>query len=147
MATKYYDFHLSYFKQGDDLSAARNAVIAAPENSSLTTRELDSKAMLLHAEILETAAAQLKYMAGLIIEHGIQIENTGTHHIGLSMDDSLGNRLCAEDIVTYYDEDTDDQYAGEDDDNLVEDSDEICELGTCEGCDKERADMLKDGAS
>ena len=83
-----YELDLPYFKQGDDLATAK-------KNSSN-----DVEAFRLHAEMLRESAARLDQMAVLAADGLAGIEEAGTHMIVVYADETVGDRLVAEGVLS-----------------------------------------------
>lgn len=145
MTTKFYDFYLPYFKQGDDLAHALDSAAvekAGFQDLSLYQRReqlkpehyegIDAQAFIYHAEALEHAAELLRRVAGYAAEHGLKVSHAGIHSIGVEVDDTIGDQLVKEQVLAeppffedmeedFEDDDFEDEDDFEDDD--VDDED------------------------
>lgn len=100
MSTRYYEFHLPVFKQGDDLS------------HHLEKSDTPAAALLAMAAQYELAAAMCRQMASIAAEVPIDID-ADTHHIGVSGPREQLDRLLEGDdallSICPFDEDEDDE--------------------------------------
>jgi hypothetical protein len=92
---------LPYFKQGDDLA-------------HFLRHHAPPQALLLHASLLDGAAAQLRNVADLIGDANVEFY-ADNHYIGLSGPDDLIDRLVAAGLAEVEPNDEeDDDHGGED---------------------------------
>jgi hypothetical protein len=102
MATKTYELHLPYYKQGDDLQFA----LERTGNDS-------KKALELHAEMLEVTATMLREVSEV---EGIKVEVADCHFIEVSCDEINAAKLVADEILTEPEFDDEDECDCEDED-------------------------------
>lgn len=94
--TKYYDFHLPYFKQGDDLGGC---IPESADRENLTAKE-SAEAFALHADLMDSARVTLKKMAGYAIEHNIRLAHADVHFISVECDPEIGEHLVKEGLLS-----------------------------------------------
>ena len=118
---KYYELWLPYFKQGSDLAHCLEECKNEPRPNA--------EAMLMHADSLEEAARMLKALAVYAVEHEMDI-HADTHHIGIEMDEEIGNKLVEEGLLNF---DPFEEEEWDEEDDFCEDGD-FCEECNCEEC-------------
>lgn len=126
---KFYELHLPYYKQGDDLQHFLQLSIEADSNTAAddgsASPGIDQGAFIAHAQMLDETALILRRCAQLAADGVLEIADAGTHFIGVYIDESIAPKLLEEGLIceSLFD-DEDFEETGEDEE---EDDDEYGE--------------------
>jgi hypothetical protein len=91
MSNKEFEFHLPYYKQGDDLG---NCLSQCKDEDNPS-----AAAFLMHAEMLESAAKDLRRAASMAADELFEVTTADTHMIMVRVDETVANDLLEEGFI------------------------------------------------